>query len=65
MRAAVRLMFGESPNLNDAEQVAEIAYATVWAAGKPLAVTRLPDGLEVPLPDPRPAVLAHLPTGGL
>jgi formylmethanofuran dehydrogenase subunit E len=51
--AVLRLTFGDSPDLSEAERVAEIAHAKVWAGGKPLEVKRLPDGLE-----------SQLPTGG-
>ena len=48
--AVVRLTFGDAPDLGEAERVAEIANAKVWAGGKPLGVKRLPDGLEARLP---------------
>jgi len=48
--AVVRLTFGDTPNLNEAERVAEIAHAKAWAGGKSLDVKRLPDSLEAQLP---------------
>jgi hypothetical protein len=56
--AAVRLTFGDSPAPGEAERVAEIAHTRAWGDGMPLDVRRLPDGLEVPLPPGRPAVLS-------
>lgn len=46
----VRLTFGDSPAPGEAERVAEIAHARVWAAGRPVEVERLPDGLEARRP---------------
>ena len=43
-----RLYFGDSPAPGEAERVAEIAHARVWVDGRPVAVRRLDDGLEVP-----------------
>ena len=63
--AVVRLTFGDTPDLNEAERVAEIAHAKVWAAGKSLEVKRLPDGLEVALPDQRPAVFSAFADRGV
>ena len=63
--AVVRLTFGDTPDLNEAERVAEIAHAKVWGAGKSLEVKRLPDGLEVALPDQRPAVLSAFADRGV
>ena len=59
--AVVRLTFGDTPNLNEAERVAEIAHAKVWAGGKSLEVKRLPDGLEARLPHGGAAVVNALP----
>ncbi|WP_165227375.1 formylmethanofuran dehydrogenase subunit E family protein [Aquisphaera insulae] len=53
-----RMTFGDTPAPGEAERVAEIAHTKAWADGKPLDVTRLPDGLEVKLGGPRPAVLS-------
>jgi len=61
----VRLTFGDTPNLNEAERVAEIAQTKVWADGKPLEVKRLPDGLEARLPERRPAVLSAFADRGV
>ena len=47
---AVRLTFGDSPAPGEAERVAEIAHAKVWADGKPAEVERRPDGLEARFP---------------
>jgi formylmethanofuran dehydrogenase subunit E len=48
--AVIRLSFGDTPDLNEAERVVEIAQTKVWAGGKSLEVKRLPDGLEAQLP---------------
>src|SRR5579883_2313385 len=61
----VRLSFGDSPDLGEAERVAEIAHTKVWADGRPLEVKRLPDGLEVRLPDRRPAVVSAFADRGI
>ena len=63
--ASVRLSFGDSPDLGEAERVAEIAHTKVWADGQPLEVKRLPDGLEVRLPDRRPAVVSAFADRGV
>ena len=51
-----RLYFADDPEPGEAERVAEIAHARVWADGEPLEVRRLDDGLEVRLPTPAPDV---------
>ena len=61
----VRLSFGDSPDLGEAERVAEIAHTKVWADGRPLEVKRLPDGLEARLPDRRPAVVSAFADRGI
>jgi formylmethanofuran dehydrogenase subunit E len=61
----VRLSFGDSPDIGEAERVAEIAQTKVWADGQPLEVKRLPDGLEVRLPDRRPAVVSAFADRGV
>lgn len=61
----VRLSFGDTPDIGEAERVAEIAHTTVWADGKPLEVKRLPDGLEARLPDRRPAVVSAFADRGV
>ena len=63
--AAVRLSFGDTPDLNEAERVAEIAHARVWGDGQPLEVQRLPDGLEARIPARRPAVLSAFADRGV
>ena len=63
--ASVRLTFGDTPASGEAERVAEIARTKVWADGKPLEVTRLPDGLEAKLPARRPAVLSAFADRGI
>jgi formylmethanofuran dehydrogenase subunit E len=63
--SVVRLSFGDTPDISEAERVAEIAHARVWADGKPLEVKRLPDGLEVRLPDRRPAVVSAFADRGV
>ena len=63
--ATVRLTFGDSPDLNEAERVAEIAHARVWGDGQPLEVERLPDGLEARVPARRPAVLSAFADRGV
>ncbi len=64
-RDLVRLSFGDSPDLGEAERVAEIAHTKVWADGQPLEVKRLPDGLEARLPDRRPAVVSAFADRGI
>jgi hypothetical protein len=44
----IRLTFGDTPNLKEAERVAEIAHTKVWAGGELLEVKRMPDGLTGP-----------------
>jgi hypothetical protein len=61
----VRLSFGDSPDIGEAERVAEIAHTKVWADGRPLEVRRLPDGLEVGLPERRPAVVSAFADRGV
>jgi formylmethanofuran dehydrogenase subunit E len=61
----VRLSFGDSPDLGEAERVAEIAHTKVWSDGQLLEVKRLPDGLEVRLPDRRPAVVSAFADRGV
>jgi formylmethanofuran dehydrogenase subunit E len=61
----VRLTFGDSPDIGEAERVAEIAHTMVWADGQPLEVKRLPDGLEVRLPDRRPAAVSAFADRGV
>jgi hypothetical protein len=56
--ARVRLSFGDSPAMGDAERVAEVADAKAWADGRPLEVRRLTDGLEARLPAPTPKILS-------
>ncbi len=63
--ALVRLYFGDTPAPGEAERVAEIARTQVWADGKPLEVTRLQDGLQVRLPDRRPAILSAFADRGV
>jgi hypothetical protein len=63
--SSVRLTFGDSPDLGEAERVAEIAHAKVWADGKPLEVERLPDALEARLLDHRPAVISAFADRGI
>lgn len=63
--SVVRLSFGDSPEIGEAERVAEIAHAKVWADGRPLVVKRLPDGLEVGLPGRRPAVVSAFADRGV
>jgi len=63
--AVVRLTFGDTPNLNEAERVAEIAHAKVWAGGKSLEVKRLPDGLEARLPHGGAAVVSAFADRGV
>ncbi len=60
-----RLSFGDTPDLGEAERVAEIAQTKVWADGKALEVRRLPDGLEARLPERRPAVLSAFADRGV
>lgn len=54
----VRLTFADVPDPTEAERVAEIAQAKVWADGEPLEVSRQADGLEVRLPSARPKILS-------
>ncbi len=61
----VRLTFGDTPSLNEAERVAEIANAKVWAGGTLLELKRLPDGVEVKLPQRRPAVISAFADRGV
>ncbi len=61
----MRLSFGDSPDLGEAERVAEIAHTKVWADGQPLDVERLPDGLEARLGDRRPAVISAFADRGI
>jgi formylmethanofuran dehydrogenase subunit E len=63
--ASVRLSFGDGPDVGEAESVAEIAHAKVWADGKALEVKRLPDGLEARLADRRPAVVSAFADRGV
>jgi formylmethanofuran dehydrogenase subunit E len=63
--ALVRLSFGDSPDIGEAERVAEIAQTKVWADGRPQEVKRLPDGLEVRLPDRRPGVVSAFADRGV
>jgi hypothetical protein len=62
---AVRLTFGDGPNLSEAERVAEIASAKVWAGGKSLDVKRLPDGLEATAPHADAAVVSAFADRGV
>ena len=61
----IRLTFGDTPNLNEAERVAEIAHTKVWSGGKPLDVKRLPDGLEAQLPQGDSAVVSAFADRGV
>lgn len=61
----VRLSFGDSPDIGEAERVAEIAHTKVWADGQSLEVKRLPDGLEARLPDRRPGVVSAFADRGV
>jgi formylmethanofuran dehydrogenase subunit E len=63
--SSVRLSFGDSPDLGEAERVAEISHTKVWADGQPLDVERLPDGLEARLGDRRPAVISAFADRGI
>ena len=63
--AVARLTFGDSPDAGEAERVAEIAHTRVWADGKPLAVKRLPDGLDATLAAGRPAILSAFADRGV
>jgi hypothetical protein len=63
--AVIRLTFGDGPDLSEAERVAEIVNAKVWAGGKPLEVKRLPDGLEAQLPHGGSAVVSALADRGV
>lgn len=63
--SVVRLTFGDSPAPGEAERVAEIAHAQVWADGAPMAVKRLADGLEVALPRPRPTISTAFASRGI
>jgi formylmethanofuran dehydrogenase subunit E len=60
-----RLSFGDTPEFNEAERVAEIAHTKVWASGKLLEVKRLPDGLEAQLPPDGFAVLSGFADRGV
>jgi hypothetical protein len=61
----IRLTFGDTPDLNEAERVAEIAHARVWGDGKPLEVKRLADGLEALLPSARPGIVSAFADRGV
>jgi formylmethanofuran dehydrogenase subunit E len=61
----IRLSFGDTPEFNEAERVAEIAHTKVWAGGKALSVKRLPDGLEAQLPNDGFAVLSAFADRGV
>ena len=61
----IRLTFGDGPELGQAERVAEIANAKVWAGGKALKVKRLPDGLEAQLPAGDHALVSALADRGV
>jgi hypothetical protein len=61
----IRLSFGDTPDLGEAERVAEIAHAKVWADGQALEVRRLADGLEGRLPEGRPAVVSKFADRGV
>ena len=61
----MRLSFGDSPDLGEAERIAEIAHTKVWADGQPVEVRRLPDGLEARLPERRPAVVSAFADRGV
>ena len=61
----LRLTFGDSPEPGEAERVAEIAKAKVWADGEPVEVARLADGLEARLPTRRPAVVSAFADRGV
>jgi formylmethanofuran dehydrogenase subunit E len=63
--SVIRLTFGDTPDLNEAERVAEIAHAKVWADGKPLEVKRLPDGLEAALPAARTGIASAFADRGV
>ena len=63
--AVIRLTFGDGPDLSQAERVAEIANAKVWAGAKPLEVKRLPDGLEAKLPPGGSTVVSALADRGV
>ncbi|WP_435008448.1 FmdE family protein [Tundrisphaera lichenicola] len=56
--ATVRLTFADVPDPGEAERVAEIAHAKVWADGVPLEVERQAEGLTARLPSARPMVLS-------
>lgn len=56
--ATVRLTFADVPDPGEAERVAEIAHARVWADGVPLEVERQAEGLVARLPSGRPRVLS-------
>jgi hypothetical protein len=60
-----RLYFGDSPAPGEAERVAEIAHTKVWMDGKAVDVKRLPDGLEVRLPKPRPEIISAYADRGI
>jgi formylmethanofuran dehydrogenase subunit E len=63
--AVIRLTFGDTPDMIEAERVAEIAQTKVWESGKPLEVKRLPDGLEARLPTSAPAVVSAFADRGV
>jgi hypothetical protein len=63
--AVIRLTFGDSPELSEAERVAEIAHATAWADGQPCPLKRLPDGLDAHLPRPDAAVVSAFADRGV
>lgn len=56
--ATIRLTFADVPDPGEAERVAEIAHAKVWADGVPLDVERQAEGLAARLPSARPKVLS-------
>jgi hypothetical protein len=61
----IRLTFGDGPDLSEAERVAEIASAKVWAGVKRLEVKRLPDGLEAHVPAGNSAVVSAVADRGV
>ncbi len=63
--AVIRLSFGDSPDLNAAERVAEISNVKLWSGVQSLEVTRLPDGLEAKLPRGGSAVISALADRGV
>lgn len=56
--ATVRLTFADVPDPLEAERVAEIAHAKVWADGVPIAVDRQDEGLEARWSGARPKILS-------